>query len=72
MAGWFDNSPFVPNRAGPGGADPLTPAQFDYIVSTYAELVTRTAAAVARQARFALLSFCCAFFCCWRAVMTQT
>ena len=57
--GWFDNSPFVPNRAGPGGADPLTPAQFDYIVSTYAELVTRTAAAVARQARFSLPSLSC-------------
>ena len=49
--GWFDNSPLVPNRAGPGGADPLTPAQFDFVVATYAALVRRTASAVARQAR---------------------
>jgi hypothetical protein len=48
-AGWMDCSPFIPNRAGTNGSDPLTDQQFDYWVSAYAELMNRTARAVARQ-----------------------
>jgi hypothetical protein len=48
-AGWMDCSPMIPNRAGPAGSNPLTPTQFQYWVSRYAELVNRTALAVRRH-----------------------
>ena len=45
----MDCSPILPNRAGPGGASPLSEQQVEQLVDTYAALVRRTAAAVARH-----------------------
>jgi hypothetical protein len=48
-AGWMDASPALPNRAGAGGASPLSEAQLQQLVGMYAALMRRTAAAVARH-----------------------
>ena len=48
-AGWMDASPALPNRANADGSSPLSAAQLDQLVGTYATLMRRTAAAVARH-----------------------
>eukprot|EP00051_Salpingoeca_urceolata_P007730 m.100038 g.100038 ORF g.100038 m.100038 type:complete len:580 (+) comp15373_c1_seq2:174-1913(+) len=53
--GWLDPSPMAPNRAGPNGSNPLTDAQFDYIVSRYADLVTRVFQVVRRHSDRAMI-----------------
>lgn len=54
-AGWMDCSPHIPNRAGTNGSNPLSSEQFQYWVAKYAALVKKTAVALERQARIAMI-----------------